>query len=53
MTYNACVAGHKNDGDFYKGWKIYTGNNNQIFDPLHDIIELRDQNGLLIDNYEY
>jgi len=53
MTYNACVAGHKNDGDFYKGWKIYTGNNNQIFDSLHDSIELRDQNGLLIDIYEY
>ena len=53
MTYNACVAGHKNDSDFYKGWKIYTGNNNQIFDPLHDSIELHDQNGLLIDSYEY
>jgi len=53
MTYNACVAGHKNDSDFYKGWKIYTGNGNKIFDSLHDVIELRDQNGLLIDNYEY
>ncbi len=53
MTYNACVASHRNDNDFYKEWKIYTGNNNQIFDPLHDIIELRDQNGILIDKYEY
>ncbi|MBI2446616.1 MAG: hypothetical protein HYV51_02220 [Parcubacteria group bacterium] len=53
MTYNACVAGHKNDSDFYKGWKIYTGNGNKIFDSLHDVIELRDQNGLLIDSYEY
>ena len=53
MTYNACVAGHKNDSNFYKGWKIYTGNNNKIFDSLHDVIELRDQNGILIDSYEY
>lgn len=53
MTYNACVAIHRNDSDFYKEWKIYTGNSNQIFDSLHDIIELRDQNGILIDKYEY
>lgn len=53
VNYNTCVANHQNDRDFYKGWKIYTGNNNQIFDPLHDKIELRDQAGLLIDSYEY
>lgn len=53
MTYNACVASYRNDSDFYKEWKIYTGNNNSIFDSLHDTIELRDQNGVLIDSYEY
>lgn len=53
MNYSACVANHRNDSNFYKVWKIYTGNNNQIFDPLHDRIELRDQNGILIDSYEY
>ena len=53
MNYNACVVSHLSDGDFYKGWKIYTGNSNPIFDSLHDIIELRDQNGFLIDSYEY
>lgn len=53
MNYNACVVNHRNDNNFYKEWKIYTGNNNLIFDSLHDIIELRDQNGLLIDSYEY
>lgn len=53
MTYSACVANHQSDSNFYKGWKIYTGNNNQIFDPLHDIIELHDQNGIVIDRYEY
>lgn len=53
MNYNFCVSNHKNDGNFYKGWKVYTGNNNRIFDSLHDKIELRDQNGLLVDIYEY
>ena len=53
MNYGACVASHRNDGGFYKEWKIYTGNNNPIFDSLHDIIELRDQTGVLIDSYEY
>jgi hypothetical protein len=53
FNYNSCVVKHRNDSDFYKGWKVYTGNNNQIFDLLHDKIELRDQAGLLIDSYEY
>ena len=53
MNYSACVASHRSDSDFYKEWKIYTGNNNPIFDSLHDIIELRDQNGVLVDRYEY
>lgn len=52
-NYNNCVVDHLSDSDFYKEWKIYTGNSNQIYDPLHDIIELRDQNGILIDRYEY
>ena len=53
VNYSSCVAKHQNDRDFYRGWKIYTGNTNQIFDPLHDKIELRDQAGLLMDVYEY
>ncbi len=53
MNYNACVASNRADSSFYKGWKIYTGNNNPFFDPLHDTIELYDQNGLLVDSYEY
>lgn len=53
MNYNSCVASQRDASDFYKEWKIYTGNSNPIFDPLHDIIELRDQNGILIDSYEY
>lgn len=53
LNYNACVKKHMTESDFYKGWQIYTGNNNLFFDPLHDRLELRDQAGLLVDSYEY
>ena len=53
VNYNVCVLKHQSDRDFYREWKIYTGNNNQIFDLLHDRIELRDENGFLVDQYEY
>ncbi len=53
VNYSACVNKHQNDKDFYKGWQIYTGNNNLFFDQLHDRIELRDQAGLLVDSNEY
>ena len=53
MNYNACVSKHRNDSDFFKGWRIYIGNGYSIFDPLHDKIELRDRTGSLIDSYEY
>lgn len=53
VNYSSCVNQHRNNRDFYRGWKIYTGNSNQIFDPLHDKIELRDQTGLLIDSRQY
>lgn len=53
MNYDACVSRRINDSSFYRGWKAYTGNSNLIFDQRHDRIELRDQNGVLIDQYEY
>jgi len=53
LNYNACVEKHMNESDFYKGWQIYTGNNNLFFDQLLDRVELRDQAGLLVDSYEY
>ena len=53
MNYNSCVIKHRNDSDFFRGWRVYTGNGNKIVDPLHDKIELRDQASLLVDSYEY
>jgi len=53
LNYSACVQKHLNESNFYKGWRIYTGNSNLMFDLLHDKVELRDQAGLLIDSYEY
>lgn len=53
LNYNACVKKHMTESGFYKGWQIYTGNNNLFFDQLHDRLELRDEKGLLVDSYEY
>jgi len=53
LNYDACVQKHMNEANFYKDWRIYTGNNNLFYDQLHDRIELRDQAGLLVDSYEY
>jgi len=53
MNYSACVLKHRSDSDFYKEWRVYTGNNNQIYDSLHDRIELVDRSGVLVDSYEY
>lgn len=53
LNYNTCVSSRRQDSDFFKGWQIYTGNNNPIFDSLHDKIGLYDKSGILIDSYEY
>lgn len=53
LNYNTCVKKHMNESDFYKGWQIYTGNDNLFYDQLHDRLELRDQSGQLVDSYEY
>lgn len=53
LNYNSCVAKHMNDLGFYKGWQIYTGNGNLLFDDRHDKIELLDQADLAVDAYKY
>lgn len=53
-NYSACVIAHSNDSDFYYGnWRVYTGTNAFLFDPLHDELEIRDQGGFLVDTYRY
>ncbi|MFH0923809.1 MAG: hypothetical protein V1825_03675, partial [Candidatus Falkowbacteria bacterium] len=53
LNYSACIQKHLGESNFYKGWRVYTGNGNLLFDQLHDKIELHDQAGLLVDSYEY
>ncbi|KKS44597.1 MAG: hypothetical protein UV48_C0017G0022 [Candidatus Azambacteria bacterium GW2011_GWA2_42_9] len=53
LNYNTCVNNRRQDSDFFKGWQIYTGNDNPIFDSLHDNVKLYDKSGILIDSYEY
>ncbi|MEK7578654.1 MAG: hypothetical protein AAB789_01825 [Patescibacteria group bacterium] len=53
LNYNVCVEKYINKSDFYKDWRIYTGNDTSFYDQLHDRIELRDRAGLLVDSDEY
>lgn len=52
-TYNSCVQARQNDIDFYKEWRVYAGSFTQLFDPLHDTIQLKDQSGFIVDQYQY
>jgi len=51
-NYNSCVQARQNDTDFYKEWRVYALSP-QLFDPLHDIIQLKDPSGFIVDQYQY
>lgn len=52
FTYSGCFKKHSQKDNFLSDyWYVYL--NNDIVEPLHDIIYLYDQNGLLIDEYIY
>ncbi len=52
FTYSGCYKNHYQEDNFlYDYWYVYLNRN--IVEPLHDVIYLYDQNGLLIDEYIY
>lgn len=52
FNYNACFKNYQKDKDFLKNyWYVYL--NTDIVSELHDLLYLRDQNGLLVDKYIY
>lgn len=52
FNYSGCLKYHQNDEDFLKNdWYVYINTN--IVSQLHDILYLRDKNGLLVDKYLY
>ena len=52
LSYNACYQKHSKESNFLKNvWHIYM--NTDFVRQLHDVIELIDQNGLLVDKKVY
>ncbi len=53
-TYNSCVNMHKNESDFYKNtWRIYLSRSGKLWSARRDTIQLLDQNGKIVSEYEY
>ncbi|OHA59319.1 MAG: hypothetical protein A2589_03380 [Candidatus Vogelbacteria bacterium RIFOXYD1_FULL_46_19] len=54
FSYNSCVAAHAADPDFYAGeWRIYLGQNWQLWDDRRESITLYDASGRLVDRLTY
>jgi hypothetical protein len=56
MNYTGCVAAHQNNADFAsKTWRIYLGRStkNPLWRSTHEVVELLDRNGLLVDALSY
>lgn len=54
LNYVGCVANHRNDQDFRSNeWRVWMGDQMNIFDPIHDRIQLWDKSGKLVDEYIY
>jgi len=54
LTYNGCVALHKNDFDFFRdGWYFYIGDNKEVWSNVGGLVRLYDADGRLVDSLIY
>ena len=54
LSYAGCVDNFRDTKNFLKNeWRISFKLPRKLYDPTHDRIALRDQNGLLVDQFEY
>lgn len=54
LNYSGCVKNIRDSKNFLKDvWRVSLKLNQKLFDPRHDRITLRDQQGLLVDEFEY
>lgn len=54
LTYNGCVAAHRNDPDFYRNdWRVFLNRQQELWVNSHDQIRLLDENGQLIASISY
>jgi hypothetical protein len=54
LNYVGCVEKYKNDADFLQNeWRVWLDEKINIFDPLHDKVQLLDKKGKIVDEYVY
>ena len=54
LSYVGCVERYGRDSDFFSGeWRFWLGGQMNIFDRLHDKVQLLDAGGKLVDEYTY
>lgn len=52
--YAGCIARFRDDKTFFKNiWRVFLNQPASLFDTLHDRVILRDNNGLIVDEFEY
>jgi len=52
LNYKSCFDRHRSDPDFLTGeWRLY--GSGQVLDPLHDQVQLIDEKGRVVDQYNY
>ena len=50
INYNQCVTNHRNERVFFRGeWHLYLDRNTRLWKNKHEVIELLDENGRVID----
>ncbi|MDO8430208.1 MAG: hypothetical protein Q7S73_02475 [bacterium] len=54
LNYSSCMEKHRNDEDFLiNEWRLWAGNQINIFDSTHDKVQLIDKSGKVVDEYTY
>lgn len=54
LNYVGCVEKYGKDSDFLSSdWRVWLGSQLNIFDPLHDKVQLLDRFGKVVDEYVY
>lgn len=53
-SYNGCLSVHQNDGNFeLPVWRVYLGQNHELWNNSHDYLELLDADGNLVSSATY
>ncbi len=54
FKYSGCVEDYRAASDFYQNtWQLYLKRPEKLWRSLHDLIILRDSQGLIVDTYQY